>query len=307
MDINNNQDIDMIIDEDEEETQNFEDTEYILNYNTFSRRYKCHSMIFYNSDDKFMETNDKILMPLSTLDILSRLNIDYPLTFELFRFGFEENKTYCGVLEFIPDTNIVYLPQKIMDKLFIGEGENLQIRYVKMQKIKFIKLKPMSCDFLKIMEPKVILEETLKNYTCISNGDILDIVVQSIEGEKIEVLVTEVLPDGKGMTIDCECEVDFEEPVGYQEHLEQMRLEQEAIMKKIENETSKALKEIPRTLQKGTIDKKDEVKPSIFQFLNKNNNESNNLNRKSLIDTNKFSTTKNFAAFSGKGNSMLNK
>ncbi len=276
--------------------------EELENYNTFARRYECHSMIYYSDNDntKFMETKDKILMPLSALDTLSRLNLEYPLTFEIFRFGFEENKTYCGVLEFVDNTNFIYLPQKIMDKLYIGEGENLEIRYVQMKKIEFLKLKPLSCDFLKIMEPKLILEETLKNYTCISNGDILDV---EIEGVNIEVLVTEVLPDGKGMTIDCECEVDFEEPLGYQEHLEQIKKEQEEVLKKIELEKSKALKEIPRTVHKGTFEKSEEPKSSVFSFFNKNNN-TNNLTRKSLIDTSKFSTTKNFSAFSGKGNSM---
>ncbi len=273
--------------------------EELENYNTFARRYECHSMIYYSDNDntKFMETKDKILMPLSALDTLSRLNLEYPLTFEIFRFGFEENKTYCGVLEFVDNTNYIYLPQKIMDKLYIGEGENLEIRYVQMKKIEFLKLKPLSCDFLKIMEPKLILEETLKNYTCISNGDILDV---EIEGVNIEVLVTEVLPDGKGMTIDCECEVDFEEPLGYQEHLEQIKKEQEEVLKKIE--ISKALKEIPRTVQKGTTEKSEEPESSIFSFHK--NNSNNNLTRKSLIDTSKFSTTKNFSAFSGKGNSM---
>jgi hypothetical protein len=277
--------------------------EELENYNTFARRYECHSMIYYSDNDnaKFMETKDKILMPLSALDTLSRLNLEYPLTFEIFRFGFEENRTYCGVLEFVDNTNYIYLPQKIMDKLYIGEGENLEIRYVQMKKIEFLKLKPLSCDFLKIMEPKLILEETLKNYTCISNGDILDIVVQGFEGVNIEVLVTDVLPDGKGMTIDCECEVDFEEPLGYQEHLEQIKKEQEEVLKKIE--ISKALKEIPRTVYKATVEKSEEPKSSIFSF-HKNNSNNNNLTRKSLIDTSKFSTTKNFSAFSGKGNSM---
>ncbi len=291
---NNNQDMDI---SDEEELEN---AGFIVNFNNFARRYKCHSMIYYSDNDntKFMETKDKILMPLSALDTLSRLNLEYPLTFEIFRFGFEENKTYCGVLEFVDNTNFIYLPQKIMDKLYIGEGENLEIRYVQMKKIEFLKLKPLSCDFLKIMEPKLILEETLKNYTCISNGDILDV---EIEGVNIEVLVTEVLPDGKGMTIDCECEVDFEEPLGYQEHLEQIKKEQEEVLKKIE--ISKALKEIPRTVYKGTVEKSEEPKSSIFSF-HKNNSNNNNLTRKSLIDTSKYSTTKNFSAFSGKGNSM---
>lgn len=275
--------------------------EELENYNTFARRYECHSMIYYSDNDntKFMETKDKILMPLSALDTLSRLNLEYPLTFEIFRFGFEENKTYCGVLEFVDNTNFIYLPQKIMDKLYIGEGENLEIRYVQMKKIEFLKLKPLSCDFLKIMEPKLILEETLKNYTCISNGDILDV---EIEGVNIEILVTEVLPDGKGMTIDCECEVDFEEPLGYQEHLEQIKKEQEEVLKQIELEKSKALNEIPRIVYKGTIEKSEEPESSIFSFHK--NNSNNNLTRKSLIDTSKFSTTKNFSAFSGKGNSM---
>ncbi len=275
--------------------------EELENYNTFARRYECHSMIYYSDNDnaKFMETKDKILMPLSALDTLSRLNLEYPLTFEIFRFGFEENKTYCGVLEFVDNTNFIYLPQKIMDKLYIGEGENLEIRYVNMKKIEFLKLKPLSRDFLKIMEPKLILEETLKNYTCISNGDILDV---EIEGVNIEVLVTEVLPDGKGMTIDCECEVDFEEPLGYQEHLEQIKKEQEEVLKQIELEKSKALNEIPRIVYKGTIEKSEEPESSIFSFHK--NNSNNNLTRKSLIDTSKFSTTKNFSAFSGKGNSM---
>lgn len=51
----------------------------------------------------------KIMMPPSALEKLSRLNISYPMLFEL-RNGKEGKVTHAGVLEFIAEEGRVYLP-----------------------------------------------------------------------------------------------------------------------------------------------------------------------------------------------------
>ena len=56
-----------------------------------------------------VEYGNKIVMPASALDTLSRLNIMYPM---MFRVRSESNgrSTYCGVLEFSAPEGVVYLP-----------------------------------------------------------------------------------------------------------------------------------------------------------------------------------------------------
>lgn len=267
----------------------------------YRRRLKCHSMIYYDGEGRYENTKDKILLPISVLEAISSMDIEHPYIFELSKVGIEGLKTYGGVQEFIyTGGEHMYLPKNIMDKLYLEEGENVDIQSIKMKKIEYLKLKPMSMDFLEIEEPKVILEEAFKNYTCIMEGDMIGF---EYGGIPMRVEVTEVRPDGRAMVLlDTECEVDFEPPVGYEEHMKKVKEEQETIMKKIQEEEENK-KSGPREVQKAVV-KEEEVKtPSVFQRLQQIQ-QSTPLQRKSLVDTSKFSQTKNFSAFSGKGNSL---
>uniref|UniRef100_A0A3Q4HSD3 Ubiquitin fusion degradation protein UFD1 N-terminal subdomain 1 domain-containing protein n=1 Tax=Neolamprologus brichardi TaxID=32507 RepID=A0A3Q4HSD3_NEOBR len=50
-----------------------------------------------------------VIMPPSALDQLSRLNITYPMLFKLTNKN-SDRMTHCGVLEFVADEGICYLP-----------------------------------------------------------------------------------------------------------------------------------------------------------------------------------------------------
>lgn len=50
-----------------------------------------------------------VIMPPSALELLTRLNIEYPMIFKLTNKK-TKRITHCGVLEFVADEGYVYLP-----------------------------------------------------------------------------------------------------------------------------------------------------------------------------------------------------
>uniref|UniRef100_A0A667YD61 Ubiquitin recognition factor in ER associated degradation 1 n=1 Tax=Myripristis murdjan TaxID=586833 RepID=A0A667YD61_9TELE len=79
--------------------------------NRFSTQYRCYSvsMLAGPNDRSDVEKGGKIIMPPSALDQLSRLNITYPMLFKLTNKN-SDRMTHCGVLEFVADEGICYLP-----------------------------------------------------------------------------------------------------------------------------------------------------------------------------------------------------
>ncbi|XP_048235831.1 ubiquitin recognition factor in ER-associated degradation protein 1 isoform X2 [Ricinus communis] len=73
----------------------------------FERSYRCYPGSFI--DKPHLEKGDKIIMPPSALDQLASLHIDYPMLFEL-RNPSAERVTHCGVLEFVADEGLIFLP-----------------------------------------------------------------------------------------------------------------------------------------------------------------------------------------------------
>jgi len=57
----------------------------------------------------FHNTMISVIMPPSALDILTRLNINYPMLFKLTNKR-SNRQTHCGVLEFIADEEKIYIP-----------------------------------------------------------------------------------------------------------------------------------------------------------------------------------------------------
>ncbi|KAI7994419.1 Ubiquitin recognition factor in ER-associated degradation protein 1 [Camellia lanceoleosa] len=68
------------------------------------------------------KAGDKIIMPLSALDRLASLHIDYPMLFEL-RNAATERISHCGVLEFIAEEGMIYMPYWMMENLLLQEGD----------------------------------------------------------------------------------------------------------------------------------------------------------------------------------------
>lgn len=68
-----------------------------------------HFSIFLYYIIIFHNTIISVIMPPSALDILTRLNINYPMLFRLTNKR-SNRQTHCGVLEFIADEEKIYIP-----------------------------------------------------------------------------------------------------------------------------------------------------------------------------------------------------
>lgn len=125
--------------------------------NRFSTQYRCFSvsMLAGPNDRSDVEKGGKIIMPPSALDQLSRLNITYPMLFKLTNKN-SDRMTHCGVLEFVADEGICYLPHWMMQNLLLEEGGLVQVESVNLQVATYSKFQPQSPDFLDITNPKAV-------------------------------------------------------------------------------------------------------------------------------------------------------
>lgn len=151
---------------------------------------------------------DKIILPVSILELLISMEVQYPLTFEIVT---NQKKTHCGVLEFTSDEGTCFIPQWIMTNLELKEGDNIYLRNVPLTQATFIKFKPC-LSFLEISDPRAVLEYILRSFSCVTIGDKL----QFDYNFKIYTLeIIEVLPKKACCIIESDIEVEFDQPDGY--------------------------------------------------------------------------------------------
>ncbi|KAB5561385.1 hypothetical protein DKX38_006342 [Salix brachista] len=160
-----------------------------------------------------IESGDKIIMPPSALDRLASLHIDYPMLFEL-RNAAAERVSHCGVLEFIAEEGMIYMPYWMMENLLLQEGDIVRVKNVTLPKGKYVKLQPHTKDFLDISNPKAILETTLRNYSCLTTGDS---IMVAYNNKKYYIDIVETKPSNAISIIETDCEVDFAPPLDYKE------------------------------------------------------------------------------------------
>ncbi|KAB7497324.1 Ubiquitin fusion degradation protein 1-like protein [Armadillidium nasatum] len=180
----------------------------------FNTQYRCYSVsMFAGSDKQSLENGGKIIMPPSALDILTRLNIEYPMLFKLTNRK-ENRHTHCGVLEFVADEGKTYIPYWMMRNLLLDEGDFIQIESVSLPTAEFSKFEPQNVEFLDISNQKAVLENALRNFACLTTDDVIAIKYN----ERIyEMRVLEVKPGNAVSIIECDMNVEFAAPIGYQE------------------------------------------------------------------------------------------
>jgi ubiquitin fusion degradation protein 1 len=123
--------------------------------------------------------------------------------------------THCGVLEFLPNDNTTcYLPSWMMGHLLLQEGEEISVESVSLPTAKFVRFQPQTKDFLDISNPKAVLETALRNFSCLTKGDMIAL---NYLNRNYELLVLELKPADAVTIIECDMEVDFAPPVGYVE------------------------------------------------------------------------------------------
>lgn len=183
----------------------------------FRRAYRVRSIfeMATTSDERAqeIEKGGKIVMPPSALEELASYDIVYPMMFKL------ENSesgrvTHCGVLEFIADEGTVYIPNWMMANLSISSGMLINVISASCPVASFSKFQPQSTAFLDITNPKAVLENTLRRFSCLTKGDVISI---NYNDTIYELLVMETKPVDAVSIIETDMEVDFAPPVGYVE------------------------------------------------------------------------------------------
>lgn len=164
-------------------------------------------------NDIASQQGDKILLPPSAFDILARLQVDYPMLFQL-QSPDKGTLTHCGVLEFTAEEGSCVVPFWMMQNLLIEEGAILTVTNVSLPKANYVKFQAQHVDFLEISNPRAVLEHALRNFSCITKGDVICVPYNS---KNYHFEIKEVLPQDAACIIETDCNVDFDAPVGYKE------------------------------------------------------------------------------------------
>ena len=122
--------------------------------------------------------------------------------------------SHCGVMEFVADEGVVYLPFWMMENLCLQEGQMVEFQNISLPKGTFVKLRPHTTDFLDISNPKAVLEHTLRNFTCLTVGDTIAV---NYNNKKYLIDIVEAKPQEQVSIIETDCEVDFAPPKDYKE------------------------------------------------------------------------------------------
>lgn len=122
--------------------------------------------------------------------------------------------THCGVLEFTAEEGSCVIPFWMMQNLLIEEGSVLTVTNVSLPKANFVKFQAQHVDFLEISNPRAVLEHALRNFSCITKGDVICVPYNS---KNYHFEIKEVRPQDAACIIETDCNVDFDAPVGYKD------------------------------------------------------------------------------------------
>eukprot|EP00510_Aplanochytrium_minuta_P001647 CAMPEP_0184022640 /NCGR_PEP_ID=MMETSP0954-20121128/10746_1 /TAXON_ID=627963 /ORGANISM="Aplanochytrium sp, Strain PBS07" /LENGTH=276 /DNA_ID=CAMNT_0026305093 /DNA_START=339 /DNA_END=1169 /DNA_ORIENTATION=- len=166
------------------------------------------------------EKGDKIILPSSAFERLAQMDISYPMQFELMNTSVSPPRTtHVGVLEFTANEGQCFVPYWIMENLgFAGKGTDeggiVSVKNVTLPLATFLKFRPQNVEFLDISNPKAVLESTLRNFSCMTKGEIISL---HYNGKIYKLEVVDLEPQNACSIVEADVKVDFEAPVGYED------------------------------------------------------------------------------------------
>jgi ubiquitin fusion degradation protein 1 len=181
---------------------------------TFHRSLRAFPYIMHPSGSQtHNEDGDKIFLPATALEELVRQNIQYPMLFQLQNQA-TQRSTHCGVLEFSAEEGKMYMPYWMMNNLLLTPGDIITVQSVSLPKASYTKLQPQENAFLKISNPKAVLEHELRKFSCLTKGDQITI---TYDNTKYNIEVRDLKPANACSIIETDCQVDFETPPNWAE------------------------------------------------------------------------------------------
>lgn len=91
-----------------------------------------------------------------------------------------------------------------MQNLLLQVGDMIRVKNVSLKKGTYVKLQPVTSDFLDITNPKAVLERTLRSYSCLTVGDCF---VVNYNNKNYEIEVREAKPANAISVIETDCQV----------------------------------------------------------------------------------------------------
>lgn len=107
-------------------------------------------------------------------------------------------------------TGYIYLPYWMQQNLELTEGDNVRVENVSLPIATYAKFQPLQEEFLDINNPKAVLENTLRNFGCLTKGDNIIIYYNNRE---YQLAVLEIKPENAVCVIECDVSVEFAEPL----------------------------------------------------------------------------------------------
>eukprot|EP00923_Selenidium_pygospionis_P035004 GHVN01060978.1.p1 GENE.GHVN01060978.1~~GHVN01060978.1.p1 ORF type:complete len:260 (-),score=37.32 GHVN01060978.1:544-1323(-) len=156
---------------------------------------------------------NKILLPQQAFEELANMIVTWPLLFKL-ECQATGRFTHCGVLEFTSPVGICYVPASLMSQLGVADADHVNVTNVSLPKGTYVKLQPCSVEFLDLDNPRVVLEQALRNFAALTKGDIINI--EHID-KTFNIEIIECRPAAAISVIETDVEVDFAPPQDYVE------------------------------------------------------------------------------------------
>ncbi|GLJ35508.1 hypothetical protein SUGI_0714040 [Cryptomeria japonica] len=178
---------------------------------TFEQIYQCYPPIY--TDKPELEKANKIIMPPSALSHLISQQIEYPMLFQL-QNTITGHISHCGVLEFVAEEGIIYMPLWMMENMLLQPGDAAKLKHTTLPKGTCLKLQPHTKKFLDISNPKAFLEVSLRNFSCLTTGDTIKL---DYNNTIYCINIVETKPESAISVFDTDLEVDFAPPLDYKE------------------------------------------------------------------------------------------
>lgn len=188
--------------------------------NIFIEVYNAYPAIYMGRDD--INQSNSVILPPSALQKLTGMrnfgkgndkNEKDPVLFRILNISLNIY-THCGVADFTAQEGLCYLPMNMFDLLCLEEGQKVNLRAISLPEGNFIKLQPFKTEFIDIPDPKKVLEYNLKNYFCVTEGDVISI---KFNKKEYKIDVKQCKPEKAIRTLNCNLVVDFDPPKDYKE------------------------------------------------------------------------------------------
>ncbi|CAD8122653.1 unnamed protein product [Paramecium sonneborni] len=181
--------------------------------------YQEHLQVFGASSYGRPQINNgnKILLPASALQQLIFIKQNGPMIFKI-SSTHTQRVTYVGVLEFVAEEGTCIIPDWLFENMnFFPECYIIVSLEKNLPLGKLIKIQPHETAFVDLPDPRAILENQLRNYICLTQGETITITFNKI---KYMIDIVEVMPKTDKLAVcinEADVEIDFLQPLDYTE------------------------------------------------------------------------------------------